>query len=593
MGDPAQNLSFAHRDALGAAELFQLFQPSGTMALLVEPDALKSRSEVGAAPSKSANPPGAGTIILREPSKQGLEDALTALQHSLEQARKRGDETALLVQFAGHGDPDGFLHLSDQRLSLAWFQDKLVGLGADRSFLLLDGCFLARGMVRGQTRPPPVRPEVFVQVKHPARGGERLMTLAATTTVSEDPGLERGLLSLLLWSCLAGVGDIDGDGQVVWHELSSCVADQVQMLPSAPGLLASRAELDPFAPVLEHRGKIGGFRLAGDQLPGFLMVRRQTTREVMARFFHFPGESIHLALPPGAYELMKLEDRALQNGAFYPVQSVAFEVSAGELVLPSAEHPVKRLAYVRGKIPDLPEGYEPIVLSQEEEGLLRELPTQLNDPQFAAQSGRHRQANPPSRLMFSGMLYLPQASIPVSGAGPWQPGAQIRLTWVQELLRRRRWGLSAGGHAGYGLRMDSDFVGAGGVSAGDWPSFWHLPTVGSSVLGERSGRRLTTGLLLSLGWAPLVRSDISEKPALSGDAAEGYDGERDQLLRGLALGLELRLGRVQRPREGLSWSSTPSFGLGLQWHWLEYPTSATGGNTLGGGYWTAMTGVSW
>lgn len=284
-----------------------------------------------------------------------------------------------------------------------------------------------------------------------------------------------------------------------------------------------------------------------------------------------------------------------------------FDIGRETVTLPSPDVPIRRLAYVRGRtspdgvenpessdLPKLPPqevlaGYEWVSMGWQEEQLLRDLPT------IMPVQGHRRQT--PERWQLTLLGYVPGVSMPLSGAGPWQPGGQVQVGWVRQGVARGRWALWGGARMGYGLRADAAYVGAGGITPGDQPSFWHLPSLGSAVQGEFRGRRLTPGLELALSWAPVLRTGQDESLDYP-DAATGYDGARDRIWKGLRIDSTLSFQRskgehARRERMDGGFSLLPAMVLTLQWHALEYPLDATGGIPVRGSFLSFGGGARW
>ena len=142
--------------------------------------------------------------------------ALRDLEDRAVAARRRGEETLLLVYFSGHAK-DGDLRLRDTRLPLAELRTNLQDAPADVRIGLLDSC--QSGVI---TRMKGVREVPAIDVQRARESGPRGLVLIASSAADEESqesdDIAGSFFTHYLASGLLGDADTSGDGKVTLAE---------------------------------------------------------------------------------------------------------------------------------------------------------------------------------------------------------------------------------------------------------------------------------------------------------------------------------------------------------------------------------------
>lgn len=575
LGSRVQELHHADDDALDGALTFEHLFPTGKVWLLIDPDletaarlrvTTERRAEPGAPLSSAATPlkPYIGdvpaqTLVMRGahplepivPSRGNFNAVVQSLASEVAAARKRGvGRISVILHFAGHGDSDGSLHLADQRVPVSSVLEALAGTGVDRVFALLDACYLALGVPRGAPftpAPPLPNAGLFKDVSLKRWREQRIFTIAASTPVPEDPAVERGLMSLIGWTCLSGLSD-GTDDQIDFAEWGACIRRQLDAARLNVSISLNPSGSEGAEPVVQLPPKSSGVRLERGFFPGRVTVVRASTREVVAEFVHDPRSSARLTLAPDTYELRRMSERSEWKRNDLPAERITVSLNDEIETLPSNRWTVKRVALAqRGVTEPPPDGYEREEISALEEHSLRN--SVLNEKAQGTASGLE-----PSWSFRLGAL----GSVGGSDLGTSTGGRGIALARLWPQSHWRRWVIQSG----VSLGLNDWSYDRIPISSADSLIKVERPEllVGPSLQLHRSGRILRVGLELEGGWSPTAL--LNEFTTSASPESQALADRYRFLKNGLgALGISLRVpvlpgwevGPVGRI-EGLRWS---------------------------------------
>lgn len=500
-------LSFADDDVIDGALSFHTLFPQSPIWLLIAPDLETSaRWQVQRERAFPTALEGsrAGRLTQHLPTRAELEQTLSELAREIRQRKANGAHVTLLFHFAGHGDLDGSLHLQDQRLPAPTLLERLLATGADQVLALLDACYLGRFV--GGSEPPSRAPSTPAPAGKPslatARGRSlflqeslaqlrptRIFSIASLTPVPEDPSIERGLLSLLGWTCLAGLADAR-EPQISFAEWGDCIRSQLDADRLRIQLRIEPADARAELPVVSLADAPGGFALAPGFFEGRVRVLRSSGREVIGEFVHDGKSRVRLQLAPDTYELRRLVKKEGWNRSDLPAERMTLKVEGAPITLPSPNISVQPVVLAsRGADEPPPPGYEVEKLSQEEEHSVRHSPLRAELPRTL------RQVQPSWSLRVDGLQPLMGSDL-----GPVEQAEGLELGRLWPMARWRRWSVQGGPVLGMALFRYSDVPlnaseSVQEVSRAEW-------ALGPTFQLHRSGALLRAGVELGWRWVP-------------------------------------------------------------------------------------------
>lgn len=258
-------------------------------------------------------------VLLLNGSDHDLQLGLAQLRGQVEEARRRGERTELFVYYAGHGDREA-LHLAGRRVALATLGKWLEAVPADATVTIIDACRsspVRSGGTRGARRAPAF--EVRYAREAGPRGRVLIHSAGVDEVAQESDDLRGGFFTHHLLTALRGAADADGDKQVTlgeaygyaYHRTLSTsfgTAAAIQH-PELNVDLAGEGEL-----TVTSLARAGALLTLRSGLGGEVMVVEDASARVVAELRLGPTDEISLALPAGAYRLIRRNDGKVYAG---------------------------------------------------------------------------------------------------------------------------------------------------------------------------------------------------------------------------------------------------------------------------------------
>lgn len=144
--------------------------------------------------------------------------AIERLRGQVEEARRQGFRTEVLVYYSGHGDASA-LHLRGDDLPIAALFRQLDEIPADSRVAILDACRSAPADLRNRGAVPGPAFEITL-AREPGPSGRVLITSAGPNEVAQESDSLRGsFFTHHLLTGLRGAADTDRDSRVTLAEL--------------------------------------------------------------------------------------------------------------------------------------------------------------------------------------------------------------------------------------------------------------------------------------------------------------------------------------------------------------------------------------
>jgi uncharacterized caspase-like protein len=253
---------------------------------------------------------------LLQPTSAELFSTLAQLETTLAAHAQAGEATRFFFYYSGHARSDA-LNVGDERVALTELRERILGLPATLSVVVLDACqsgSFARTKGVGQAADFS-----FNSVGELSRQGVAVMASSTAKELSQESDeLQSSHFTHHLLVALRGGGDVNGDGAVTLSEayeyaygrtLSSTsttrVGEQHVTLETeltGHGDVALTRPVDASAHVVVPKSLVG--RVLIQHLPSFA---------VAAELDKVAGNTVSLAFPPGRYAAtVRMSDHALR-----------------------------------------------------------------------------------------------------------------------------------------------------------------------------------------------------------------------------------------------------------------------------------------
>jgi hypothetical protein len=208
-------LHYADDDAARYFEILETMAP-GRASLLTELD--RDTERLFPETKLSATPP----------SRKNLDALGRRLAAQVQKARAEGHPTELYLVFAGHGDVDhgeGFIELSDARLSSRELKAWLRSIPFSRAHVILDSCnsFFMLGVRKPGGRHFATSEDAARALAADLPNVGVFLSTSAEGEAFEWSEIQSGIFSHVVRSGLLGAADANADGSVSYLELSGFV----------------------------------------------------------------------------------------------------------------------------------------------------------------------------------------------------------------------------------------------------------------------------------------------------------------------------------------------------------------------------------
>jgi hypothetical protein len=242
-------------------------------------------------------------VLLREPTRAALLDALAALREHVRRAQASARRTEVLFYFSGHAD-DGGLQLGREQVSYPELRDALGSVPSDVRIAILDAC--SSGAIT-RFKGGRMQPAFLSDVSSEVRGQAFLTSSAESEAAQESDQLQGSFFTHALLSGLRGGADVSGDGKVTLNEAYEFAFDETLARtqttqgggqhPTYDIKMAGSGDV-VLTDLRETRAAI----VLGPELDGRFFVR-DASGHLVAELRKPGGRTVELGVEPGAYEV--------------------------------------------------------------------------------------------------------------------------------------------------------------------------------------------------------------------------------------------------------------------------------------------------
>jgi caspase domain-containing protein len=273
----------------------------------------------------------ADRVVLRDPGRKGLMEALSATASRASAARVAAQRVEVIVYFSGHADEQGLM-LGREVVRYAELRQAIQAIGADVGIAILDAC--ASGAItrlKGGRAGPAFLHDVSSEVK----GYAFLTSSSEDEAAQESERLRGSFFTHALVSGLRGAADVTGDGKVTLNEAYQFAFNEtlVQTTPTQAGAQHPAYDIKMAGTgdvvMTDVRENSASLVLAEDYEGRFVVVSGK--RHLVAELYKPSGRKVELGLEPGEYEVYFAEGQKLSKSALALVDGQRQELTRQSL----------------------------------------------------------------------------------------------------------------------------------------------------------------------------------------------------------------------------------------------------------------------
>jgi hypothetical protein len=283
----------------------------------------------------------ADRVVLRDPTRRALAEALAAIGESVGAARAVAPRVEVIVYFSGHADEQGLM-LGRETMLYRDLRDAIQALRADVGITILDAC--ASGAIT-RLKGGRSHPAFLSEAPGAVQGYAFLTSSSETEAAQESERLGGSFFTHALVSALRGAADMTGDGRVTLNEAYQFAFHETLAQTTSTEGGAQHPSYDIKMSgsgdvVMTDLRETTSTLVLGEGYDGRFYVlngRRQLVAEL-----HKPlGRRVELGLEPGAYDVFFEQDRARRTSSITLADGEKRELLATEMRA-TAQMPTRR-----------------------------------------------------------------------------------------------------------------------------------------------------------------------------------------------------------------------------------------------------------
>jgi caspase domain-containing protein len=271
------------------------------------------------------------SVVLREPNRRTLMDALATTATRAAEARAAAQRVEVIVYFSGHADDQGLM-LGREVVRYADLRQAIQGIGADVGITILDAC--ASGAIT-RLKGGQARPAFLTDVGSEVQGYAFLTSSSENEAAQESERLRGSFFTYALLTGLRGAADVTGDGKVTLNEAYQFAFNEtlVQTTPTQAGAQHPAYDIKMAGTgdvVMTDVRQNSASLILRDEYEGrFVVVSGK--RHLVAELYKPSGRKVELGLEPGDYEVYFAEGPKLSKSSLALVDGQRQELTRGSL----------------------------------------------------------------------------------------------------------------------------------------------------------------------------------------------------------------------------------------------------------------------
>jgi hypothetical protein len=298
---------------------------------------------------------GADQIVLRDPSRQELVDALALTGGRAARARTESERVEVVFYFSGHADDRGLM-LGRELLPYLELRSAVRSVNADVGITILDAC--ASGAITRLKSGQP-HPAFLTGSSGEVQGYAFLTSSSEDEAAQESERLGASFFTHALLTGLRGAADVSGDNRVTLNEAYEFAFHEtvVQTTTTQAGAQHPAYDIKMAGTgdvVMTDLRETSSRLVLGPDYDGRFVVFN-AKRQMVAELFKPHGRTIELGLEPGGYELYYEQKKQLMSSSLTLADGQRHELARAELK--QAERvPARRRGESEEASPDLLDG---------------------------------------------------------------------------------------------------------------------------------------------------------------------------------------------------------------------------------------------
>jgi caspase domain-containing protein len=248
-------------------------------------------------------------IVLRQPKLRELIDAFDLLTRYVDEGRRLGGRTEVVVYYSGHADETGLLFGGD-RYSYGTLRERLAQIPADVRIAILDACS-SGAFTRVKSGKP--RPPFMVDEASDMRGHAFLTSSSESEAAQESDRIRASYFTHYLLSGFRGAADLSGDGKVTLNEAYQFAFNETlgRTIDTKGGAQHPSYDISMSGTgdvVMTDVHQTNATLVLGEELDGRLFVRT-AAQELVVELYKPRGRRVELAVEPGKYDIRLERDK--------------------------------------------------------------------------------------------------------------------------------------------------------------------------------------------------------------------------------------------------------------------------------------------
>jgi hypothetical protein len=250
-------------------------------------------------------------VVLRDPTRQALVDALTTTRDRVGGARAESPRVEVIVYFSGHADDRGLM-LGREVLPYRELRLAIDAIRADVGITILDAC--ASGAIT-RLKGGRTLPAFLTDSSEEAQGYAFLTSSTETEAAQESERLGGSFFTQALVTGMRGAADASGDGRVTLNEAYQFAFQETLSQTTTTEAGAQHPTYDikmagtGDVVMTDVRQTSSSLVLSPDDEGRFFILG--PGRQMVAELYKPQGRQVELGLEPGEYEVYLEQDKQL------------------------------------------------------------------------------------------------------------------------------------------------------------------------------------------------------------------------------------------------------------------------------------------
>lgn len=248
-------------------------------------------------------------ILLRQPKLRDLADAFDTLTRYVNDGRRGGGRTEVVLYYSGHADETGLV-FGGERYAYSTLRDRLAQIPADVRIAILDACS-SGAFTRVKSGKP--RPPFMVDESSDMHGHAFLTSSSESEAAQESDRIRASYFTHYLLSGFRGAADLSGDGKVTLNEAYQFAFNETlgRTIDTKGGAQHPSYDISMSGTgdvVMTDVRQTNATLVLSEDLDGRLFIRT-AAHELVVELYKPRGRRVEIAVEPGKYDIRIERDK--------------------------------------------------------------------------------------------------------------------------------------------------------------------------------------------------------------------------------------------------------------------------------------------